>query len=326
MAQPKQIKAYKKVRIKSAKELVIKNFGPDVFALLKKRYAMYRGKDDIQATVYKFLVDNKYSYREISALTGKTHEAIRRAINKKILSTKYPVPSLEVIQKQEKEERLKLERPRGIVPEVGQLAPEMIAVAPVMSVEEEEEPISEAQTLDPKSQHPIKPQISKPEVVQEVVQKESILDKMLEEARDSSANAVASVEEEVKVPIKVELMPDQVLSTKGLSTEYQTSVGVPSASGEEKKTSNLKIGKKTKLQSSDSKFQIPDSKFRYNFFPALAMGAAVLLLVLGVGFFGILPRFEKLNSLIAGLEDKLRSEMAQIGNLGQKGEKSWWEA
>jgi len=52
----------------------------------------------------------------------------------------------------------------------------------------------------------------------------------------------------------------------------------------------------------------------------------VLLLVLGVGFFGILPRFEKLNSLIAGLEDKLRSEMAQIGNLGQKGEKSWWEA
>jgi|GEM_PF-2513957 len=80
MARHKQTKEYKKGRIKLAKQLIQDNFGREVLNVIKKRYALYRGKNDLQNKAYSLLVDKGFSFREIASLTGKTHESIRHAL------------------------------------------------------------------------------------------------------------------------------------------------------------------------------------------------------------------------------------------------------
>lgn len=66
-----------------AKKLVSDNFGSGVLQIIKKKYAVYRGKSDLQAEMYAFLVKEGFSYREIAKVTGKTHEAVRHAVMSK---------------------------------------------------------------------------------------------------------------------------------------------------------------------------------------------------------------------------------------------------
>ncbi|MFH1182661.1 MAG: hypothetical protein V1690_00155 [Candidatus Moraniibacteriota bacterium] len=80
MARKKQTKEYKKKRLQLAKQLVSDNFGREVLNVIRKKYALYRGKSDLQAEVYAFLIGEGFSYREIAKMTGKTHEAIRHTI------------------------------------------------------------------------------------------------------------------------------------------------------------------------------------------------------------------------------------------------------
>gem|GEM_PF-6382751 len=80
MARQKQTKEYKKKRIKLAKQLVRDKYGQEVFGIIKKKYAKYRDKGDIQTEVYQFLLDQGFPYREIASVAGKTHEAIRHSI------------------------------------------------------------------------------------------------------------------------------------------------------------------------------------------------------------------------------------------------------
>jgi hypothetical protein len=314
MARPKQTKAYKKERMKSAKELVIKNFGPDVLALLKKRYAMYRGKDDIQATVYKFLVDNKYSYREISALTGKTHEAIRRAIMNKVPSTKYPVLSKETSKEkgkigelsarpvaggtESKELETKKEKLGG--GDLGLRTRDLGLGTPEMALAAEEEEVLIGEEKEKKkiilNQTTSQPASAKADLSSAVMARESILEKMMEEAKVVS---VAPAEEETRVPVRIE-KGEEKLRDKEIQTLMPTGeAGRPELMPIQNPLLISPLEKGEKIGEEGAELR------RISFFPALAVGTVILLLMLGIGAFGILPRFGEITDTIAGLERKI---------------------